>query len=121
MRKSGITTLLRLALLLMVGSAFAGTAKEMNITSAVTLNGTAIPEGRYKITIADDGKVTIASGKKILVTAQGKLMDRGKKADSDSFIVHQQPDGTQKLAEIDFGGQKSYVVFAEADSKTSGN
>lgn len=121
MRKIGIITLSTLAVFLLAGSAFGGASKNVNITTAVTLNGTVIPEGQYKITVADDGQVTIAKGKKVLVSAQGKLVDLDRKADRDSIVVRQQPDGTQRLTEINLGGQKSSIVFAEADSKTSGN
>jgi hypothetical protein len=121
MRKIGITTLSMLTVVLLAGSAFAGTAKNVNIGVPVTLNGTAIPEGEYKVSVADDGLVTIAKGKKVLVTAQGKLVDRAEKADSNSIGVRQQPDGTQKLTEINFAGTKSAVVFTEGESKSSGN
>jgi biopolymer transport protein ExbD len=121
MKKFVISILSTLALLLFVTSAFAASTRNLNVTMPVTVNGTAIPEGQYKLTIADDGQVTIAKGKNVLVTAQGKLVDRPAKADSDSIVVHQQPDGTQRLTEVNFGGQKSALVFTESDSKISGN
>jgi hypothetical protein len=121
MKKLGTTVLSAIAIMIFAGSAFAETPKKVKIPMAVTLNGTAIPEGQYNLTITDDGQVTLASGKKILVTAQGKLVNHDKKAESDSILVSQQPNGTQKLTEINFGGQKSSIVFAEAESKTSGN
>ena len=121
MKKLGITSAAMLALLLCVTSAFAASTKTLNVTMPVTVNGTALPEGQYKLTIADDGQVSIAKGKNVLVTAQGKMVERPSKADSDSIVVRQQPDGTQKLTEVNFGGQKSALVFTESDSKTSGN
>jgi hypothetical protein len=121
MKKLGTTALLALAISLFAGSAFAETLKKVKIPMDVTLNGTAIPQGQYNVSIADDGQVTIANGKKTLVTAPGKLVNHDAKAQTDSILVRQQPNGTQKLTEINFGGQKSSIVFAEAESKTSGN
>jgi hypothetical protein len=126
MKKIGIITLSTIAGLLLVSSAFAGsskagTSKTINITSAVTLNGKSIPEGEYKVSVADDGQVTIAQGKKILATAQGKLVERDAKASTNTFVTNKQSDGSYKLTEINFAGQKTAVVFAESDSKASGN
>ena len=121
MKKLGTTVLSAIAIVIFAGSAFAETPKKVKIPMAVTLNGTTIPQGQYNLTISDDGQVTLASGKKTLVTAAGKLVEHDSKAVSDSIIVHKQPNGTQKLTEINFGGQKSSIVFAEAESKTSGN
>jgi hypothetical protein len=121
MKKLGITTVSMLVLLFCVTSAFAASTKNLNVTVPVTVNGTAIPEGQYKLTIADEGQVTISKGKKVLVTAQGKLVERDSKANTDSIVVREQPDGTKKLTEVNFGGQKSVLVFTESDSKTSGN
>jgi hypothetical protein len=112
-----------LAVLVLAGSAFAGAplSKNIKVLVPVTVNGTAIPVGEYKFNLSEDGQVSISSGKKVLATAQGKIVDHATKADSDSLRLQQQPDGSQKLMEIEFGGKKTSLVLSDSETKSSGN
>src|SRR5215510_4317159 len=50
------------------------TKKEITITSPVTVNGTLVKKGTYKMTYDDKtGELTIAKGKKVVATAPARL------------------------------------------------
>ncbi|MCU1283989.1 MAG: hypothetical protein JWO13_339 [Acidobacteriales bacterium] len=123
MKRSMISKSCAAAFLFTAISAFAGTPLSQNIklSAPVTVNGNIIPAGEYKLNASDDGQVSISSGKKILATVQGKVVDHESKAASDSLRLQRQSDGTQKLVEIEFAGKKASFVLPDSESKSSGN
>jgi hypothetical protein len=94
-------------------SAFAaGTSGKgsMNLTSPAQLAGKQLSAGDYKLQWSGEGndvKVTVLSGKKEVVTATAKVVERDTTARDNAVVVSS--DGNIK--QIWFGGKKMAIVF----------
>jgi hypothetical protein len=95
-------------------STFAAGSRTFNILSPVSLNGTPIAAGEYKVswqTHSPDATVTFAKGHKAITTAPGRLVESNTKFDRDMVISRIQPDGTRVLLELRLGGTNQSIVF----------
>jgi hypothetical protein len=93
-----------------VASVFAKETKAVvktNITlfSAHMLAGTELKAGNYEV-IADESKVTVKQGRKVVAEANAQWMDGKDKALDTSLVT----DG-DNIREIHFGGKSRYVVI----------
>ena len=86
----------RLVLLLVIGTLAGVLAlgktieKEVTFTSSVTVNGTLVKKGTYKVAFNEEtGELTIKKGKKVLATAKARLE---KTTDRNSFYTHSAAD-----------------------------
>lgn len=78
--------------------------------------GTHLTGGKYKIqwkTHSPEATVTFLHGSKVVATAEGKVVDRGTKYDSNQVVYDQNADGTRVVSEIRFGGSSEVIVFKE--------
>ena len=100
--------------------AFANTTeKEVPFTNPVTVNGTVIKKGSYKVAFNDEtGELTIRKGRKILATAQARLE---KTTDRYSFYTHSASgDSTQAPALVSvYLKDGNLATIVAADSKTT--
>lgn len=105
--------------LLTCGAASAKDSHRITLFDPMQLNGTTLPAGKYKVTWEQqnpEATVTFTSGKKIIATAKGKIVEREKSADFSGVVSNTNPDGTKNLVEIRFGGSKEAVVFDQSPS-----
>ena len=64
--------------------------KEVTFIRSVSVNGTLVKKGTYKVAFNEEtGELTISKGKKILATAQARLE---KTTDRNSFYTHSAAD-----------------------------
>lgn len=103
------------ALLLSAGiPGFAKNARNIDLTHKVVLGGTTLPAGQYAVrweAQSPQASVEFVRGKKVIVSAQCKFEDRGKKYDSSTVIYSTTPDGTDTISEIRFAGSSEVLVF----------
>lgn len=72
------------------------TEKKVTFADSVTVNGTVIKKGTYKVTFNDEtGELTIKKGGKVLATAQARLE---KTTDRNSFYISSAADPGQAPA-----------------------
>jgi hypothetical protein len=57
--------------------------------------------------------VTFQQGNKVVATAEGKVVDRGKKYMTNAVIYLENADGSRSIQEIRFGGSSEVFVFKE--------
>jgi hypothetical protein len=106
-----VTLALALALPLVAVPSFARTTTSVSVKSTftladpATLGGKTLKPGQYSV-IADESKITLKQGDKIVAEIPAQWVD-GKDKQSRTTLVL---EGNQ-IQEIRFGGQTRYVVF----------
>jgi hypothetical protein len=82
------------------------------------LGETRVEAGHYKVTWeGQSSEVTVtlasASGKTVVATVRGKLVERSTKYDQNTVVYNTRPDGTQVISELRIGGSNKALVFGE--------
>lgn len=96
------------------GVAFARYRPTLTVTSEMSLKGTPIPPGTYKLSWEEHGShvtVTFTKGSKVVATAEGRLVDRDLKYNRNAVVCKTDPDGTRVLVEIRLGNEKKVILF----------
>ncbi len=94
-------------------SAFASTKAYIRINNDVSVNGTKLTAGEYKVTVDGNGpdvKVIFALGKQVKATVNGKIAKDDTGNGYDSVVFSKTNDGTV-ISEIYFAKLKSTVKF----------
>jgi len=103
------------ALLLASGiPGFAKNSRTVALTHNVVLSGATLPAGQYVIRWEGQSpraNVEFAQGKKVVLSTQCGLEDRGKKYDSSTVVYGTAADGTNSISEIRFAGSSEVLVF----------
>jgi len=89
---------------------------KVSFNTDVSVAGSQIAGGNYDVqweTHSPEATVTFMRGKKAVATAQGKVVDRGTKFESDSVVYDASPDGGHDIREIRFRGSSEVIVFKE--------
>jgi hypothetical protein len=111
----GLISGLALAVLVSA-SAFAKGSRTINLRYAVSLSGTQIKPGEYQLSWQEPGPqttVTLAKGKNVVATAQGKLEERGVRYERNMVVLGIKPDGSHTLSEFRLAGTNKAIVFSE--------
>jgi len=97
-------------------SAFANDRREVTLRYDVVLRGTSLQAGDYTISWqshSGTATVTVSKKKAVLATAEGKLVERGKKSDRNAIVIDTNTDGTNTIREIRPAGSSQAIVFYE--------
>ena len=99
------------AILLVSATAMANT---ISLPYAGTLGGKQVAAGHYKITWehhSPTATVTLADGKRIVATVEGKIEERSNKFARNVVVYTTQSDGSQVISEIRLAGTNTAIVF----------
>jgi hypothetical protein len=114
-------TVLTLGLLVGVGGLVQADAVKqainVSLLSDTSLNGTAIPAGRYKIVWTEqnsEADVTVSSGGKVVAQAHAKVVEETDAPSSDIIVSRKDAKGTLALAEIRPKGKKTAIVLSQS-------
>lgn len=89
-------------------------ANNISVPYAGTLGGKQVAAGHYKITWehhSPTATVTLADGKKIVATAEGKVEERSTKFERNMVVYTTGSDGSQTINEIRLAGTSTAIVF----------
>jgi hypothetical protein len=105
--------------LLLASSAFASTSNKGNLqlSSAVTVNGTQLKPGDYKVQWEGSGpnvEVSIMQGKNILAKLPAHVVELQSPPSNDAAVVRHNESGPNTLSGIRFGGKKFSLEIGEA-------
>lgn len=78
------------------------------------LSGTTLPAGHYVVQWVEhspDATVQFMRGRKVVLSAEGRFEDRGKKYGSSSVVYRSTPEGPMSISEIRFAGSSQVLVF----------
>jgi len=117
--KASKSLFLGLALLLAT-SAFAINKGSLSIQEPVTVNGTKIAPGDYKVQWEGTGpnvELSITQGKKVVAKVPAHMVDLGAPSPSDAAVVKNNGDGVKSLSEVRLGGKKFAFSIGQETSK----
>src|SRR5258708_38697832 len=103
--------------LLLASSAFAATKGSLQISNAVTVNGTTLKPGDYKLQWEGSGpnvEVSIMQGKNVIAKAPAHIVDLDKPSDNDAAVTRTDESGSRSLTGVRFHGKKFAPELAES-------
>jgi hypothetical protein len=116
--KSQVVKSLVLGLALMLASsAFAASKGSLQLSDAVTLNGTTLKAGEYKVQWEGSGpnvEVSILQGKNVVATTTAHVVDLQSPSDSDAAVTRRNDSGPNSLSGLRFQGKKIALELTDA-------
>ena len=103
--------------LLLASSAFAATKADLTLQSSVTVNGTTLKPGDYKLQWDGSGpnvEVSIMQGKNVLAKVPAKVVDLNAPAPNNAAVIRNNSDGTSSLNGARFQGKKFALDLSES-------
>jgi hypothetical protein len=103
--------------LLLASSAFAGTKASLQLNNPVTLNGTTLKPGDYKVQWEGRGpnvEVSIIQGKNVVAKVPARVVQLQTAASSDAAVTRKNDSGPNTLAGLRFEGKKIALELGEA-------
>jgi hypothetical protein len=103
--------------LLLASSAFAGTKANLQLSNPVTLNGTTLKAGDYKVQWDGSGpnvEVSILKGKNVVAKVPAHVVELPTAAASDAAVTRKTDGGLNTLAGLRFEGKKFALELGEA-------
>jgi hypothetical protein len=97
------------AALVLASTAFASTKGSMELSNAVTINGTTLKPGDYRVEWDGTGpnvEVSFIQGKKILAKVPGQIVQLPQPASNSAALTHDNGSATKSLAGVRFEGKK---------------
>jgi len=104
-------------------SAFAATKANLSLTSPVTVNGTTLKAGDYKVQWDGAGpnvEVSILQGKNVVAKVPARIVELQSPAANDAAVTRQNASGPNTLAGLRFQGKKTSLELAEASDGMHG-
>jgi hypothetical protein len=117
--KSSKSLFLGLALLLAT-SAFAANKGSLTVQEPVTINGTKLAAGDYKLQWEGNGpsvELSITQGKKVLAKVPARVVNLDQPSQSDATVITKNGDGTRALSEVRLSGKKFALAVGEEAAK----
>jgi hypothetical protein len=103
--------------LLLACSAFAGTKANWQLNNPVTLNGTTLKPGDYKVQWEGSGpnvEVSITQGKNVVAKVPAHVVELPTAAPNDAAVTKKNDSGPNTLAGLRFEGKKIALELGEA-------
>jgi hypothetical protein len=103
--------------LLLACSAFAGTKANLQLSNPVTLNGTTLKPGDYKVQWEGNGpnvEVNILQGENVVAKAPAHVVELQTASPSDAAVIRKNDSGPNALAGLRFEGKKVALELGEA-------
>jgi hypothetical protein len=110
--------------LMLASSAFAATKGSLLINDPVTVNGTELKPGDYKLQWEGNGpsvEVSIVQGKNVVAKVPAHVVDLSTPASNSAAITRTNEDGTTSLAAIRFEGKKFALELGDAGDGMGGS
>jgi hypothetical protein len=102
---------------LLASSAFAATKGSLQLNHPVTVNGTQLKAGEYKVEWDGSGssvEVSIKQGKNVVAKVPARIVDLSSASQSDAAVTRKNDDGSSTLAGLRFQGKKVALEIGEA-------
>jgi hypothetical protein len=111
--------------LMLATSAFASDKGKLQINHPVTVNGTTLKPGDYKLEwtgSAGNVELSIIQGKNVLAKVPAHVVDLNSPSASDAAVVNNGDNGTKTLAGVRFEGKKFALELGDSsDSMQAGS
>ena len=106
--------------LLLATSAFAANKGSLSVQEPVTINGTQLKPGDYKVQWDGNGpsvELSITQGKKVIAKVPAHMVNLEAASPSDAAVVKNNGDGTKSLSEVRLSGKKFSLALGEEAAK----
>jgi hypothetical protein len=104
--------------LLLATSAFAANKGSLSVQQPVSVNGTKLAAGEYKVQWEGTGpnvELNITQGKKVIAKVPARIVSLQEPSPADAAVVKNNGDGSRSLSEVRLSGKKfSFAVDEEA-------
>jgi hypothetical protein len=103
--------------LVLASSAFAATKASLQLNNPVTVNGTTLKPGDYKVQWEGSGpnvEVSILQGKNVVAKTSAHVVELQTPAPSDAAVTRKNDSGPNTLAGLRFEGKKIALDLGEA-------
>lgn len=110
--------------LLLASSALAATKATLHVNNPLTVNGTKLKPGDYKLQwegTGPDVEVSIIQGRNVVTKVPGKVVELSNVPASDATVLRHNNDGSSSLAGARFEGKKFAIEIPESDGMQSGS
>jgi len=104
-------------------SAFAATKASLQLQSQVTVNGTKLKPGDYKLEWDGTGpsvEVSILQGKNVIAKTTARVVDLSAPSPNNAAVTTKNGDGTSTLAGVRFEGKKFALELGQANDSMQG-
>jgi hypothetical protein len=105
--------------LLLASSAFAATKGSLQLSSPVTVNGTQLRAGDYKVEWDGSGpnvEISILKGKNVVAKVPAHVVELQMPATNDAAVTRLNGDGPSILAGLRFQGKKTALEFGDVSN-----
>jgi hypothetical protein len=102
--------------LLLASSAFAATTASLQLSNPVTVNGTTLKPGEYKVQWDGNGpnvEVSILQGKNVVAKVSAHVVELQTPAANDAAVTRKSDSGPNSLTGIRFHGKKLSLELGE--------
>lgn len=106
--------------LLLATSAFAANKGSLTVQEPITVNGTQLKPGDYKVQWDGSGpsvELSITQGKKVIAKVPAHMVNLDQPSQNDATVVKNNGDGTKSLSEVRLSGKKFALAVAEEAAK----
>ena len=106
--------------MLLATSAFAANKGSLQVQEPLTVNGTRLAPGEYKVQWDGAGpnvELSILDGKKVVAKVPAHMIDLDRPSTTDSAVVKNNGDGTRTLSEVRLNGKKFSLAVGEEAAK----
>jgi hypothetical protein len=106
--------------LLLATSAFAANKGSLSVQEPVTVNGTKLAPGDYKVAWDGTGpsvELSITQGKKVVAKVPAHMVTLENPSQTDAAVVRNNGDGTKSLSEVRLSGKKFALAVGEEAAK----
>ena len=106
--------------LLLATSAFAANKGSLSVQEPVTINGTQLKPGDYKVQWDGTGpnvELSITQGKKVIAKVPAHMVNLETPSSNDAAVVKNNGDGTKSLSEVRLSGKKFSLALGEEAAK----
>jgi hypothetical protein len=110
--------------LLLATTAFAANKGSLQVQEPVTVSGTTLSPGEYKVEWEGSGsnvELSIVQGKKVVAKVPAHMVDLSQPAASNAAVVTKNNDGSRSLSEVRFSGKKYAFAVGEEAAKADTN
>ena len=117
--KTSKSLFLGLALLLAT-TAFAANKGSLSVQEPVTVNGTRLAPGDYKVQWDGAGpsvELSITQGKKVIAKVPAHMVNLDTPSQGDAAVIKNNGDGTRSLSEVRLSGKKFSLAVGEEAAK----
>ncbi|MGA8765357.1 MAG: hypothetical protein WB562_21005 [Candidatus Sulfotelmatobacter sp.] len=110
--------------LLLASSAVAATKGSLQISNPVTVNGTKLKAGEYKLQWEGSGpsvEVSILQGKNVVAKVPAHVIDLSTPSANSAAVTRKNDDGTSSLAGVRFEGKKFALELGDTSDSMGGS